>query len=390
MILDVEGNRLTAGYGYLSPNSLLGFAEGETDRPCEVELVLPEGWKAATALERRGDGVLVAPSWWRLEDSPILFAPDLRSIGFEVDSIPHEVAVLGRDEADARKIAERCRRIVLAGRDFMQSLPYRRYVFLIGFVPESNGGSGLEHSDSTLILMSPSPMMAGQLDHVVAHEFFHAWCAERIHVEALDWPDYTRPLVTGTIWANEGFTEYFARHLLVRAGLETREQFFEALSTSAANARAMWPMAADKSWTDVSREASQWDELGDLLAFALKHYEGGSWTAFGLDLAMRRASAGERGVADLLRLLDRDCRRSGQGYGEEELLGLCEGVAQGDLDDYFERYIDGAELPDLKELLGVIGCTTKGGLARIVPLKEPTPEQRAALEDLFAPPRARE
>src|SRR5687767_5891438 len=39
MILDVEGNRLSADYGFLNPNSLLGFVKGDVDRPCEVELV---------------------------------------------------------------------------------------------------------------------------------------------------------------------------------------------------------------------------------------------------------------------------------------------------------------------------------------------------------------
>jgi len=390
MILDVEGNRLAQEYGFLSPNSLLGFVKGELDRPCEVALDLPQGWQVATALPRRDDGLFVAPSWWRLEDSPLLFSPELRRVTFDVAGISHEVAVFGRSEEAARMIADHCRRIVESTRDWMQGLPYPRYAFLIGFVPESAGGSGLEHSESTLILVSPGPEMARELDHVIAHEYFHAWCAERIHVEALDRPDYTRPIETGTIWVNEGITEYFSHHVLVRAGLETQEQFFDALWRSAGMARHMWSMAGDRSWTDVSRAASKWEGMGDLIAFSIKHYQGGCWAVLGLDLAMRRASSGERGVADLLRHLDRTCARRGQGFREDAMAAICEGVAQGDLHDYFERYVDGPELPDLKELLGVVGYTTKGGLAKVVPLAKPTAEQRAALEDFFSLPRARE
>jgi predicted metalloprotease with PDZ domain len=389
MILDVEGSRLTHAYGYLSPNSLLGFVKGEQDRACEVELVLPEGWRVATALPRRDDGAFVAPSWWRLEDSPFLFSPTLGRETFEVDGIPHEVAVHGRDAAATKDLAERCRKLAESASDWMQGLPYPRYAFLLGFVAESDGGSGLEHSESTLILTNPGPGMASEMDHLLAHEYFHAWCAERIHVAALDRPDYTRPLETGTIWVNEGITEYFCHHLLVRAGLESRERFFDVLWQSQAQAKAMWSLAGESSWTDVSRATPEWSDMRHLIAFSLKHYQGGCWTILGLDLAMRRASAGERGVADLLRFLDRSVARTGVGFAEDAMEPICEGIAQGELDDYFERYIDGPELPDLKELLDVIGYTTKGGLAKVVPLKSPTEEQKAALEDFFGLPKAR-
>jgi predicted metalloprotease with PDZ domain len=389
MILDVEGNRLTADYGYFSPNSLLGFVKGEQDRPCEVEVALPDGWAMNCALAREG-AVLSAPSWWRLEDSPVFFSPSLHTIPFEVGGVPHDVSVYGRDEAAARELADHCRRIVEAASGWMQGLPYQRYVFLLGFVPEASGGTGLEHSDSTLILLGRGPEIAPEIDHVIAHEYFHCWCAERIHVAALEHPDYTKPLSTGTIWANEGITEYFSHHLLVRAGLETRVQFFDALWTSAAQARAMWGYSGDGSWTDVDRAASRWDGMEDLIAFSLKNYQGGCWTVLGLDLAMRRESDGERGVADLLRFLYRAYASRGRGYGEDELLPIAEGIAQGRLADYFGRYIDGPELPDLKELLGVIGYTTKGGLKKVVPLEDPSPEQKAALEDFFTPPPARE
>ena len=38
----------------------------------------------------------------------------------------------------------------------------------------------------------------------------------------------------------------------------------------------------------------------------------------------------------------------------------------------------------------MLGYTTKGGMRKVVPLDERSPEQQAALEDFFALPRARE
>jgi predicted metalloprotease with PDZ domain len=389
MILDVEGNRLTEKYGYLSPNSLLGFVVGLQDSPCEVELALPEGWKPATALEERPDGTLFAPSWWRLEDSPIFFSPTQMSVSFEVAAIPHRVTVYGKDEAAAAELAQDCRKIVEAGRDFMQGLPYSHYDFLLAFVPEAEGGaSGLEHSDSTLILMNPAIEESGEFPHLVAHEYFHLWCAERIHVAALKHPDYTRPLRTGTIWVNEGITEYFSRQLLVRAGLETREQFFDSLWAEGATARSLGPLTGDRSWTEVNRATADWKEPGDLLAFCAKNYQGACVTILALDLELRRASHGARGVADLLRFLFHAYALHQRGFGEEEMPAIVDGIAQADLSDFFANYIDGPKLPELGERLRSIGYTTKGGLKKIVPVDHPTEEQKRALEAFFSLPEA--
>jgi predicted metalloprotease with PDZ domain len=389
MILDVEGNRLTDKYGYLSPNSLLGFAVGMQDSPCEVELALPEGWKAATALEEKADGTLLAPSWWRLEDSPIFFSAAQKTATFDVDGIPHRVTIYGKEEPAVAELAQECRKIVEAGRDYMQGLPYPRYHFLLAFVPEAEGGaSGLEHSESTLILMNPGIEATGEFPHLVAHEYFHLWCAERIHVEALERPDYTKPLHTGTIWVNEGITEYFSRHLLVRAGLETREQFFDSLWSEGAAARSLAPLTGDRSWTEVNRATADWKEPGDLLAFCAKNYQGACATILALDLEMRRASHGTRGVADLLRFLFHAYALHHRGFGEEEMPAIVDGIAQADLSEFFANYIDGPKLPELKERLAVIGYTTKGALKKIVPVENPTAEQQRALEEFFSLPEA--
>jgi predicted metalloprotease with PDZ domain len=389
MILDVEGSRLTKEYGFLSPNSLLGFVPALQDDACEVELALPEGWKAATALEEKGPGKFAAPSWWRLEDTPILFSPTQVTLPFEVDGIPHSVTVYGQDAEQAQPMADECRKIVEAGRDYMQGLPYTHYHFLLAFVPESaNGAAGLEHSESTLILMNPVIAGSDEFGHLVAHEYFHLWCAERIHVAALERPDYTAPIRTGTIWVNEGLTEYFSRLLLVRAGLSTREEFFDSLWREGASAGGLAAAVGDRSWTEVNRATADWHGMDDLMAFSIKNYQGACQTILALDLEMRRASNGARGVADLLRFLFRAYAMHHRGFGEDEVPAIVDGIAQADLSGFFAQYIDGPKLPDLKERLEYIGYTTRGGLKKIVPVKEPTAEQRRALERFFALPEA--
>jgi predicted metalloprotease with PDZ domain len=287
-----------------------------------------------------------------------------------------------------KAIAAGCQRIVEAGSKLMQGLPYDRYHFLYGFVPEA-GGSGLEHSFSTLILVSPEtsieaetsgPHGAGGLQFwdITAHEFFHLWCAERIHVQEIHVPDLTESLETGTIWVNEGITEYFCRHLLLHAGFYDEE----ALLQSYFAMRGMEGAVAKEPWTDVSRAAADWSGMGDIMNFALRMYALGPPTIFALDLEMRRATQGERGVLDFLRHVMKEYAARDRGFGEEELGEILSEIAGKPALEFYERYIDGAEFPDPAGWLEVIGYRFEAG--RAVEMEEISAAQAKARRDYFS------
>ncbi len=381
-VIDVEANRITPGYAYVNPVSLFGFVPARADEPVTLALELPAGWRAGTVLEQDEQGRYRAPSFARFEDSPFLFSPALQEAEFEVEGKLHALSVHGRDREVVQELAHGCRRIVEAGSRLMQGLPYDRYRFLLAFVPESQGGSGLEHSFSTLILVgeeTKSEIGPHGFWGVVAHEFFHLWCAERIHVEGIHRPDYTQPFETGTIWLNEGVTEYMTRHVLFQAGFGTEQELLGALTFE-------FPAGGmNASWTDVSREMGSEDVALEaiVMPFAMKMYFLGPRTILALDLEMRRASAGERGVLDLLHFLRWAYVEHDRGFGEDELPALIDGVAQADLGDFYRRYIDGPEVPQLGPLLEVIGYRLSDG--QPVPLEDAGPAQLAARRDFFSP-----
>ena len=382
-VIDVEGNRIAADYAYVNPVSLFGFVPALAGEEVRLAVASPAGWKAATALEQDEQGRFRAPSFLRFEDSPLFFSPSATTNHFEVDGIPHAVTVYGKGAEEARSITEGCRRIVEATSLLMQGLPYSHYHFLLAFTPHA-GGSGLEHSFSTLILV-PEGLGTGPEDRglwsIVAHEFFHAWCAERIHVEGLHAPDYTRPFSTGTIWVNEGITEYFTQHILLHAGFLGRE---ELLATLHAGGRFS-KKGRSSSWADVSRGAAEWTAGRGLLSFVTSMYGTGPKVVLALDLEMRRASHGERGIVDLLRFLRHAYIDRDRGFGEDEMPGLVNGIAQADLSEFHRRFIEGREYPDLDAALDVIGYRLDG--RRVVEVEGASPAQLAAREDFFSIPR---
>jgi predicted metalloprotease with PDZ domain len=118
------------------------------------------------------------------------------------------------------------------------------------------------------------------------------------------------------------------------------------------------------------------------MTFAMRMYALGPPTIFALDLEMRRATGGERGVLDLLRHLLEEYVARDRGFGEDELDDVLRAVAGEPAVDFFARYIDGAEFPDPARSLDVLGYRFEGGrLESVEPLSD---EQERARRDYFS------
>jgi predicted metalloprotease with PDZ domain len=78
----------------------------------------------------------------------------------------------------------------------------------------------------------------------------------------------------------------------------------------------------------------------------VSYYEKGKWAGLVLELLLREATAGRRGVPDLFKRLWRDFGKTGEGLTSADVRAAAEGVAGRGLRSYFERFIDGTdELP---------------------------------------------
>ena len=86
------------------------------------------------------------------------------------------------------------------------------------------GGVELTHS---IALFQPSghPLDFG-LKYVLAHELFHEWNADQM-----------RAGDTPLLWFSEGFTDYYARLLLLRSGLISLDDYARGVQHAAARVR---------------------------------------------------------------------------------------------------------------------------------------------------------
>jgi len=239
--------------------------------------------------------------------------------------------------------------------DFWGMIPYDRYTYLnvVG-----HGRGGLEHMDSTLMMVDESAVVSDgawlSWLGLVSHEFFHTWNVKRMRPEPLTTYDYDEEQYTRSLWIAEGLTSYYDDLLLVRAGLMTPEQHLSRLSGSLPQAMSR-PAAAIQSLSDASFDAWIKYYRGDenRINRDVSYYSKGAVIGWLLDMRIRRATRDQASLDDVMRRAYAVFREGG--YTEAGFRALASEVAGEDLTGFFAAYVDGTVRPDLTPALDWLG-----------------------------------
>lgn len=297
-------NFLRADGALLDGPLTFAYVDGLTRLPAHVRFDLPASWQAATGLAPTADPRLFfARSYDVLIDSPVLAGPPgrLRAWRFDAAGVPHRVAYWAQPGApafDTAAFVAAARAAAEAALGVMGEAPYRDYTFL--FV--DGAGGGLEHLNSTTIgagaaSLARDPRAAAG---VTAHEFWHLWNVKRLRPVELGPFDYQRVVRSPSLWWSEGATDFFAAELLRRAGLRDSaaavRDLGEALQSFLGN-----PAGARVSPERSSRTA--WDRPDVNAGYSVSYYLQGKLLGELLELRLRSATGGRRGVDDVMRHL---------------------------------------------------------------------------------------
>ena len=328
-------------------------------RPHDVRVELPAAWKRVeTALEpiSGSANTFRAADFDTLVDSPIIIGnPVTRE--FTVDNKRHTVVFEG-DTAmiDADKVVADVQKIVLAGKAVMGSLPYPHYHFMT-MVTESNGA--LEHKNSYLGMTNrfATRTRSAYLDFIgtLAHEYFHNWNVKRLRPVELGPFDYENENYVKTLWVAEGFTDYYSDILNKRAGIQTRDEYLNALSNQIEQVqtipgRLVTPvaMASFDTWIKQYRP----DE--NLANMSVNYYPKGAVIAFLLDAKIRKATNGARSLDTGMQWAMQ--RYSGEkGYTPEQFYAVMSEAAGSDLKGWFATTAESTNELDYTEALEYYG-----------------------------------
>lgn len=381
--LSVRTSHLDGSHGYFNPATLCMVPPGRQSEPLGVHVLAPQGWRVTTGLEPLDAQPpdtppapataqpltrtsFVAADYDELVDAPFECGTH-RLLEFEVDGLPHTIALWGHGNEDPQRLLADTRRIVETARDMFGGLPYRRYVFIV-HLADGRGG-GLEHRNSVSMLVDrwtfqPHSAYERYLG-LTAHEFFHVWNVKRIRPAPLGPFDYSRENYTRQLWAIEGVTSYYTDLLLVRAGLLAPERYLEllaeriqALQSQPGRAVQSLEQSSFDAWIKFYRP----DE--NSVNSAISYYLKGELVALLLDVEIRHASAGARSLDDVLRLLHEAFPPEGPGYPEPD--GFLRAVEQatgrpGAFDGFFARYVAGTAELDYTRAFDTVGLLLDWG-----------------------------
>jgi predicted metalloprotease with PDZ domain len=343
----VRTSFLDEAHAYWNGTSLFFYVDGEKERPCEVEVNAPRGWRIATALPpvRGGAAVFAARSYDELVDSPFECGPH-EVHAFRVGRARFEVVIQGRTNADVGRLLVDLKKVVAAGGALFGGFPFERYLFIVHALP--NRGGGLEHAASTTLDIAGLSFddQKGYLEfaELAAHEFFHTWNVKRIRDRLLGPFDYTKETHTRLLWFHEGFTEYMESILLLRAGIVDARKYLRDLADT-------WPRYAGRPGRNVTplSELSfeAWIKLykpaDNHTNRTVSYYEKGKWAALVLELLLREATGGRRGIETLFRRLWDRFAEVGHAITEEDLRAQIDAIAGKPMGSYFTHYIHGTE-----------------------------------------------
>ncbi|NOT31398.1 MAG: hypothetical protein HOP15_13205, partial [Planctomycetes bacterium] len=247
----------------------------------------------------------------------LFLAGELRLRVHDVHGRPLWVALQGIWSFTDDEFNALAARIVTLGREFFSDFDQPYYLISLiavgagGRQGSSYGGTGL--SSSFALFLTPDMSLAkmpggGGVAWLLAHELFHEWNGHALTLAQPEQLGY---------WFSEGFSDFYARRLLLRGGLTSPQEHLDSwnhkLAAQAANPEraAAAERVREAFWT--SREVGEVPyQRGDLIALYVDH-------------AIRAHSQGLRSLDDLMRAL---VARSRAGSGPYSNEALCAAVAE--------------------------------------------------------------
>ncbi|MGH9308139.1 MAG: M61 family metallopeptidase, partial [Vicinamibacterales bacterium] len=390
VVYKVFGNRvdgtylgIDASHAHVNMPATLMWARGMDSRPARVTFRPPPGlgWRVATQLFPTADAwTFTAPNLQYLMDSPAeLSAHSVRSFTVHnpdgkaltiVTAVHHDAT-----DADVDAYAAGTERIVREQAAIFGELPEfdtGTYTFLGDYLPWG-GGDGMEHRNSTVVADGASIRSNAEgVLGTVSHEFFHAWNVERIRPRTLEPFNFEAANMSGELWLAEGFTQYYGNLVMARAGIRPAVRVMLGLANGALDVathpghqlRSAVEMSQLAPFTDAARSI---DPTNFSYAF-INYYGFGSALALALDLELRARSNGSVTLDDYMRAM---WRAHGKPGGEQPGLvakpytlrdardRLAEISDRTFADAFFDRYIEGRNVPDYGGLLAKAGIMVR-------------------------------
>lgn len=351
----VANNYLDDQRGYVVGPGLYMHVAGLINHPVRVTFKTPQGWSVANGLDPVAGSAdtFSASDFDLLYDCPTLFGVQ-EHFEFEVKGVQHSIVAedVPRD-VDRHKIAADLKKIVENATEMMGAIPYRHYAFLL----MGRGNGGVEHLTSAAMLFDGTSMSNPdgyrRWLSFAAHEYFHTFNVKRIRPVALGPFDYDRENYTTMLWVSEGFTSYYQDLLVRRAGLMTREQYFDTLTRNI-SAYENSPGHLFQSAAESSMDT--WFRGEDAANTTISYYNKGPAIGAMLDYKIRAETKNRKSLDDVMRTLYQEFFvEKKRGFTDAEFREVCERTAGVPLGEIFDVYVATTKEVDYAKYFALAG-----------------------------------
>lgn len=316
------------------------------------------------------------PNFDDLVDAPVQLG-HFDKFTFDVAGIPHEVALVGVSNANQERLAKDMRLMCTTMKDIIKEHPCKRYTFIVQNV--ESGGGGLEHKNSTVLMMSrwaytDAARYKGFLG-LVAHEYFHLWNVKRIRPIELGPFKYGEENYTSMLWLAEGITSYYDEIALLRAGIVSHKEFLGSMA-GYINAHENRMGARVATITEMSHDAwiKEYRPNENSKNSTYSYYSKGVIVGFLFDAWISANTGGSLHLDDVMHYLWRNFYANkalgpeGAGITEKDFISAVKTLVNGkgvtntlpiSFDDLAKQLLHTTEIPDYKGILMALGIDTK-------------------------------
>ena len=279
--------------------------------PVQASVILPQGWKAATALRPSGESGnridYPVTSYEILLDSPLIAGAHYRQIPLSDDVFLDVIADTPAElDAKSEQIAAH-KRLVEQAVKLFGAEHYDHYNFLLT-ISDYLGGIGLEHHRS-----SEDGVDRGYFTdwknklrdrNLLPHEYVHSWNGKYRRGADLWTPDYRTPMQDSLMWVYEGQTQFWGYILGARSGMLSKEDTLGAIASTAATYGYATPGRTWRPLVDTTNDpiiANRQPQAWRSWQRSEDYYSEGLLIWTDVDRIIRTQSRGKKSIDDFAR-----------------------------------------------------------------------------------------
>ncbi|HKT13366.1 MAG TPA: PDZ domain-containing protein [Terriglobia bacterium] len=374
---DLTGSfsQFDTSHAAINSASVFMYLTGNKADPITLTLHPPQGWKIVSGFSMSlSQTTFQVPNYDILVDTPLEISPNVQVSDFEEDGKAFRLAVHSYADQDnsagnRAALVDGLKKIVQSEMAMMPGPDFSHYTFLFHFDPGLPMGDGMEHLNSTDIIVHGRLSGNGlsQALETAAHEFFHLWNVKRLRPVGLGPFNYSHEVYSRSLWFVEGLTTYYSYVHLLRSGIWGKQEFLDRL---AGEVQALREAPGRKMMSAESSSFHAWFydrspqmQETNFANTTISYYNKGALLGMLLDLEIRAATHGEKSLDDVMRLMYSKFYESpaatyylhGRGYTEKDILDAVNQVSGADFGPFFQQYVAGTAPLPYTEALAKLG-----------------------------------